>query len=102
VCRTRRETRDSSIVFFVVVFQLVPVNEEEENDNTMTMSEGKDIIKGSKGNDIGEVPSLENHPDVINFTPKTGARWASQKSPTSLFPFTKSNKEILYHHLQCR
>jgi hypothetical protein len=95
VCKTRGATRDSSIVFFVIVFQLVLDKEEEEDDdNTITMNEGKNIIKGSNENDVGEISPLENHPDVVNFTPKTGARWASQKSPTSLFPFTKSKKDV--------
>lgn len=86
------KTRDSSIVFFVVVFQLVLVK-EEEGDNTITMSKSEDIIKESNGNNVEEI-SPENHPDIVNFTPKTGARWASQKSPTSLFPFTKNKKDV--------
>ncbi|RIA98675.1 hypothetical protein C1645_812355 [Glomus cerebriforme] len=84
------KTRDCSVVFFVIVFQLV--TKEEKNDNTITTSKSKDIINGSKRNDIGEGSS--KHPDIINFTPKTGARWASIKSPTSFFPFTKNRNEI--------
>jgi len=64
------------------------------DDNTITMSKSEDIIKESNGNDVEEILPPENHPDIVNFTPKTGARWASQKSPTSLFPFTKSKKDI--------
>ncbi|CAB4406441.1 unnamed protein product [Rhizophagus irregularis] len=70
VCKTRGEKRDSSIVFFVVVFQLV----EEEDDNTITMSKSEDIIKESNSNDVEEILPPENHPDIVNFTPKTGAR----------------------------
>ncbi|CAB4407431.1 unnamed protein product [Rhizophagus irregularis] len=69
VCKTRGEKRDSSIVFFVVVFQLV----EEEDDNTITMSKSEDI-KESNSNDVEEILPPENHPDIVNFTPKTGAR----------------------------
>ncbi|GBB91864.1 hypothetical protein RclHR1_01930006 [Rhizophagus clarus] len=88
------KTRDSSNVFFVILFQLVLVKEEDD-DNAIAMSKSKDIIEGSNGNDVGEILPLENHPDIVNFTPKTGARWASQKSPTSLFPFTKSKKDVI-------
>jgi hypothetical protein len=83
------KTHDSSVVFFVIIFQLVPI-EGEKNDNTIKTSESKEIIKGSQGNDIGE----ESHQDISNLTPKTGERWASLKSPTSFFPFAGSKKEI--------
>ncbi|CAG8448403.1 4695_t:CDS:2 [Funneliformis mosseae] len=73
------KSRDSSIVFFVVVFQLIPI--EDDGVNTITKY---------KEEKVGE--SLEEHPDISDFTPKTGARWASVKSPTSFFPFNK-NKE---------
>jgi len=64
---------------------LIPI-EEEENDNTKTMNKGKEIILEE---------SLENHPDISDFTPKTGARWASVKSPTSHLPFKKNNEIFL-------
>ncbi|CAI2167714.1 19945_t:CDS:2 [Funneliformis geosporum] len=73
------KSRDSSIVFFVVIFQLIPI--EEDDDNTITKCKGEKIRE-----------SFEEHPDISDFTPKTGARWASIKSPTSLFPFNKDTE----------
>ena len=68
------KTRDSSVVFFVIIFQLV----EENNDNT------------TKENDVEEGSLHEIGQDISNLTPKSGARWASLKSPTSFL--TKSKK----------
>ncbi|CAB4407517.1 unnamed protein product [Rhizophagus irregularis] len=70
---------------------------EDFNDVAVTLPGFKlGVLQYWEGQPVRYVRNTtpENHPDIVNFTPKTGARWASQKSPTSLFPFTKSKKEV--------
>ncbi|KAF0449701.1 DUF1769-domain-containing protein [Gigaspora margarita] len=93
------KTRDSSVVFFVVVFQLVEVNDEinEKNfvkNNDKLMSEGIKMEKNALSTPISD-KFRQNYQG--NLTPNSIARWSSVKSPSSknhLTPSVISQSEL--------
>ncbi|CAG8528985.1 27618_t:CDS:2 [Dentiscutata erythropus] len=86
------QTRDSSVVFFVILFQLVEVNNEinEKNfieNNDKLMPEGIKMEKNALSTPITD-KLRQNYQG--NLTPKSTARWASVKSPSSKNHLTPS------------
>ncbi|CAG8543961.1 1964_t:CDS:2 [Acaulospora morrowiae] len=77
------KSRDSTIVFFIVIFELVETNEE------------------SSGNEMNEQPlprknrAEHNQSDDV-LTPKSDARWASVKSPSYILP----SRQIKYFEMR--
>ncbi|CAG8627534.1 3930_t:CDS:2, partial [Acaulospora colombiana] len=61
------KSRDSSVIFFIVMFELVEINDEKDNGNEMIRP---------------PITRIE-HDREDALTPKSGARWASVKSPSS-------------------
>ncbi|CAG8537004.1 17932_t:CDS:2 [Cetraspora pellucida] len=79
------QTRDSSVVFFVVVFQLIEVNDEMNETNFIEINEKliPEEIKMEK-NAISTPTYVKYQKQCQGtLTPNSVARWASVKSPSS-------------------
>ncbi|CAG8447193.1 8310_t:CDS:2 [Diversispora eburnea] len=80
------KSRDSSVVFFVITFQLLEVNEEEKFSDPSQQSE----VRSTKVSNQLLKYDQYNEPSL---TPKSSARWASVKSPSSVL-FSNSQRQI--------
>ncbi|RHZ72823.1 hypothetical protein Glove_238g9 [Diversispora epigaea] len=73
------KSRDSSVVFFVIMFQLLEVNEEEKFNDPSQQSE----VKESSTKVSNQLLKYDQYNEP-SLTPKSNARWASVKSPSSV------------------
>lgn len=79
-------------MFFVVVFQLVEVDEEEEKElNERNQGDKDRKLLTRLSNELHEI-DYGNEPSL---TPRSNARWASMKSPSSI-PFSSPYRQLYF------